>query len=628
MRRILQIFLCLLSVQVMAQSDTTRERIINFHSDIHIDTTGLVTVAEHIRVHANGNAIKHGIVRFIPLYRKDVLGNQKKVDFKIVSVKQDDKTVDYKAEEEDNNRKIYVGDPFNELTPGDYDYTIVYESHGHVGFFDNYDELYWNVTGNKWDFEIEKASATIWPPGSSVSGNTSCYTGMEGSKAQDCQNSVNADHSVTFTTNHSLAPGEGFTIAVAFTSGIIKRPGKLQQLYNDYLGIIAGVLLVIIAAVVYYTLWSKYGRDVQKPTVIPSFRVPYDWSPAVLRYVYKKSADNKATAAAMINMAIKKTIKIDGDEKKQGVYTFNKLTNDRSKLADEEQTLFNGLFEDGDSISTAKSNATTFFNARKLFTKSIEAQLKLSDYYVSNLKQAILSGVGSVIALIIYFIAAGYTSALMMLFFLPFICFGSLALVYGLRNVKGGNKSGLILMIFGALFGGIPLFSMINISIALPPIPVIVAFSILALYLLYIFNIGRYTALGAQAQSMIEGFKMYLKTAEENRLNILNAPERTPEVFERFLPYAVALDVENDWAAKFESILSAANYDPDWYNDQRGYHVFVNHIPTTFYNAVNILPVSESGSSSGSSGSSSWSSGSDGGGSSGGGGGGGGGGGW
>ena len=38
----------------------------------------------------------------------------------------------------------------------------------------------------------------------------------------------------------------------------------------------------------------------------------------------------------------------------------------------------------------------------------------------------------------------------------------------------------------------------------------------------------------------------------------MNPPDKTPELFERFLPYAVALDVENGWAKRFAGVLAAA----------------------------------------------------------------------
>lgn len=53
----------------------------------------------------------------------------------------------------------------------------------------------------------------------------------------------------------------------------------------------------------------------------------------------------------------------------------------------------------------------------------------------------------------------------------------------------------------------------------------------------------------------IEGFREYLKVAEEERLNFENPPEKTPEIFEEFLPYALALDVEQKWSEKFDETL-------------------------------------------------------------------------
>ena len=53
------------------------------------------------------------------------------------------------------------------------------------------------------------------------------------------------------------------------------------------------------------------------------------------------------------------------------------------------------------------------------------------------------------------------------------------------------------------------------------------------------------TVEGRAVMDRIEGFRQYLGVAEEDRLNALNPPDKTPELFERFLPYALALDVEN-----------------------------------------------------------------------------------
>jgi hypothetical protein len=88
------------------------------------------------------------------------------------------------------------------------------------------------------------------------------------------------------------------------------------------------------------------------------------------------------------------------------------------------------------------------------------------------------------------------------------------------------------------------------------------------------------TAHGRRVMDALDGFRLYLSVGEAERLNIVNPPERTPELFERYLPYALALDVENDWAAQFTDILARATaegYSPAWSVGQSGQRVFLGH---------------------------------------------------
>jgi len=133
------------------------------------------------------------------------------------------------------------------------------------------------------------------------------------------------------------------------------------------------------------------------------------------------------------------------------------------------------------------------------------------------------------------------------------------------------------------------------------------------------------TRLGRRIMDRIEGFRMYLATAEEHRLGKLHPPEKTPELFEKYLPYALALEVDQEWSEKFADVLQRAalneGYSPHWYhgNHWDGMHTgsFASNLGSSMSSAI-----SSSSTAPGSS------SGFGGGGSSGGGGGGGGGGGW
>ena len=133
------------------------------------------------------------------------------------------------------------------------------------------------------------------------------------------------------------------------------------------------------------------------------------------------------------------------------------------------------------------------------------------------------------------------------------------------------------------------------------------------------------TVSGRRVLDQLQGFRMYMKTAEEERLKILNPPEKTPELFERYLPYALALDCENEWNAKFTAVLAAAALAgaaaPVWYSGSN----WNSGNMGGFTDSLGSSLASSAASASTAPGSSS---GSGGGGSSGGGGGGGGGGGW
>jgi uncharacterized membrane protein len=174
------------------------------------------------------------------------------------------------------------------------------------------------------------------------------------------------------------------------------------------------------------------------------------------------------------------------------------------------------------------------------------------------------------------------------------------------------------------IFGDLLAFSMFGLVTSYLLIP-----SFLTLILInFIFYhlIKRPTVLGRQLMNQIEGFKMYLEAAEKDRLNFRNPPQKTPTLFEKYLPYALALDVEQKWAEHFSDIIQGSlipdsdTYYPGWYAGTIGPNVslvgFTTALSGSFVGGLESASTPP-GSSSGL-----------GGGSSGGGGGGGGGGGW
>ena len=202
-----------------------------------------------------------------------------------------------------------------------------------------------------------------------------------------------------------------------------------------------------------------------------------------------------------------------------------------------------------------------------------------------------------------------------------------------LRGTKGpagglGGTIGMTLFsvpfMLGEVFGLYLLFT----ATSLPMVLVLVVLA--GINLAFFHLMKAYTPAGRKLMDAIEGFRMYLDTAEEDRLSTVRKPEMTVELFERYLPYALALNLENRWAEQFSDVLSAAmledrEYAPGWYHGHAGRDLrpdaFASNLGRSMSSAIassTVAPGSRSGFSGGGGG----------GGSSGGGGGGGGGGGW
>lgn len=600
----------------------TTERFLNFHVDIEVDTTGRMEIKEYISVYANGRNIRRGIFRQIPIYRTDVYGKKHKLDIKVLSVSRDGNPEEYSTSTEGDYREIRIGSPDVLLSPGKYDYLIVYETYGHVGFFDDYDEIYWNVTGNESDFDIESASARVILPSGVEPLTTDCYTGVYGSTDKDCRIEVDSGQGISFFANGALESGEGLSVAVSFPRDVIKRPPPPTEaelfwmLYKKY--IIIGLTLLILGCYYFFT-WRKVGVDPRKPVVIPTFKSPNDWSPAVLRYLYKLKYDNKAFSVAIINLAVKGYLQI---EKTSSKYKLIKKESTQP-LSQEEKSLYNTLFKGRTELTVSNSLHTVFANAEGKVKGSLLGQFNIEDYFKKNTKYVVMATLLNILAMILYSVAV--TEVLLAQILLA--VFVVLLLVIRAAWKSGSGCAIVFLIYIGANF----LFAGISSMFQLADINTLIYLGMLAVgYLLYIYLIKAPTKLGAQTEAELNGFKMYLKTAEEDRLNILTPPDHTPELYEKMLPYAIALDVENQWGKKFNSVLEKANYNPEWYTGTSTFRpaTFASSLSRGLTSSVGTAKHMPSSSGGGRSSGGSWSSGSGGGGFSGGGGGGGRSGGW
>lgn len=183
MKRLLLLFLLFLPC-APALAD---ERILSFHSEIVVLQDGSQQVTETIRVRAEGEQIRQGIYRDFPTDYRDRLGNRYRVGFEVLGARRDGQTENYVLQTQGNGVRVYLGRKGIFLPPGNYAYELSYRTDRQLGFFPDHDELYWNLTGNGWDFPIDRATARLLLPEGIPSAGLQAegYTGPFGSQGQD-----------------------------------------------------------------------------------------------------------------------------------------------------------------------------------------------------------------------------------------------------------------------------------------------------------------------------------------------------------------------------------------------------------------------------------------------------------
>ena len=621
------------------------EKILSFTSQITVDPDASMRVTETIQVVSAGDQIKRGIYRDFPTTYKDRAGNKYIVGFSVLAVERDGKPEAYHTETLANGIRIYMGRKEYLLPQGEYTYTLTYRTDRQLGFFQNHDELYWNVTGNGWNFPIETASATVvLPPGIPADKMAlEGYTGPMGAKGQNYTASVLPDGKAVFKTTRRLNAREGLTIVVGWPKGFVREPSlseKTVHILKDNLTLLVVAIGFAVLLVYYVLVWLAAGRDPARGTIMPIYSPPDNLSPASMRFMAEMGYDDKVFAAAVIDMAVKGFLSI---HEKNGKYTLTKTDGNLSKLGAEEKKIAAQLFQSGGSIVLEQKNHSRIAAAQNALRTSLTLSFEKT-HFVTN-RGAFVTGVvisaaamaASFLSMLdqpdVLFLGVWLTGWSIGVTFLAVMVVKLWHQVFtGARKLGTmvGSLGGAVFMTCFALpFFGAEIFVLIILAQSAPTL-------VALLVVVVIMNMAFYhllkapTMLGRRILDRIEGFKMFLGATEGDRLRRMVPADRTPELYEKYLPYALALDVEQAWTEQFADVLSAAmrpdggGYRPGWYSgslfDSTKIGSFAGEVGSSLGNAISssaTAPGSRSGSSGGG-----------GGGSSGGGGGGGGGGGW
>jgi uncharacterized membrane protein YgcG len=575
--------LLMLLTALAAPVRAMEERIVSFASRIAVRPDGSLSVRETIRVAALGAHIRHGIRRDFPTDYRDRAGNVLRVGFALKEVLRDGRPEDYRVEEAENGRRVFVGKKDVLLTPGVYTYTLTYETDRQIGFGRDFDELTWNVTGSGWEFDIDHAEASVILPRGAEPLNTRAYTGPYGTRPEesggsDYEERADAEGNPVFFTTRWLAPGEGLTVSVSWPKGFVAEPTGAQEMgrmLSDNPG--AGIALLGLALVLAYYLWAwlRVGRDPAAGPVVPLFSPPDNLSPAACRFVARMGFDQKALAAAVVDMAVKGFLAI---EEQGGGYALKRTGQARAALSRDEDALAAALLPGGaKELALIQANHARLASAVAELKKNLGREF-LRSYFLRN-RGWLAVGVGLSLAALAAVAAAARTpdqglpavfGALWLTVWSSGCYFLALRLARSwrvaaapgprrLRHTLGAVALTLFcLPFFGGLAAGAVLLAAGAGALSASALAALGLTNALFAHLL-----KAPTTTGRRAMDRIAGFRLYLSVAERERLAALlpegtPLPEKTPELFARFLPYAVALDVEEAWAVGLSEALERA----------------------------------------------------------------------
>ncbi len=494
----------------------------SFDARISVSKNATIEVTERIS-YDFGNVKRHGIFRYIP-YSYQAGSETYTADISSVIVTDGiGQPLPFNESRDSGTLTIKIGNP-NKTISGEHVYVISYIVKGPFLYFDEQDEFYWNVTG-EWPVPINKASVLVDLPGGAHVISATCYKGTAGSK-EKCDNDeklVNTERAGYNAIANNLNKGEEFTVDVVFPKGtiaVIEKPWKgRSDNYTKYFIYI----IPFLAFVVMFYLWYTRGRDPKgRSSIVTQFEPPKNITPIIAGLVYDEVVDGKDIVAEIIQLAISGYIKIHKIEKEALFFTktdymFERINND---IPEDEidalilEKLFQTKFESEEYLNDKKIKGALLSKMKKGFVKDIE---KISEkvYGMSVIEKLFPSDPNKIRNKYLYISIA-------IIIFISFLV------------VLSDSEFS-----FATIFTTAIVF---NIFVQIMPVK---------------------TKRGVEVKEHLEGLRRYIGIAEKDRIEFHNNPEKTPELFEILLPYAIVFGLEEKWVKEFENIYKK---ESDWYS--------------------------------------------------------------
>ncbi len=492
-------------------------RIADFKDTIAINRDASTFVSEKIALVFVGQW--HGIHRTIPVEYPGPHGTNYTlfVDVKSVTDENGNK-LKYESSKSGGflDLKIYIPDAVDATRVVNIDYT----ARNAIRAFDVHDEFYWNVTGNDWPVPIDHASAFVTLPENAAGGlRAQAFTGVYGStEGQATAEVKGAD--VMFETTTPLPMRGGLTIDIYIPKDVLKEPGALTKLFW-FLGSNPIVFLPLLTLGVMFGLWHTVGKDPEPGmSVAPMYEPPKGLTPAEVGTLIDDSTDPRDITSTIVDLAVRGYIKIA--EKVDTFLVFKKkdyvlhLLKPREQwgndLSPHERVMLENIFAGG-SETQLSSLKNRFYTAIPVIREDIMSALKRKGMYMLDPGSANGYSIAAAVAIVLLVAALWYL---------------------GWKN----------------LFNSAPLLIGSGLISAL-------------IWFLFARQMTAKTVLGARTVVAVLGFQEFMNRVDADRIKRM-----PPDTFEKYLPYAMALGVEQHWAQAFADIVKDP---PNWYVSQGAY---------------------------------------------------------
>lgn len=565
-RPLVVLALCALAGTAGGQGRTIRIR--NFDASLAVNRDATVDVVERLTIRFDG--AWNGLNRDLSLHHNTAQGRATKLDV-VDGPITDDTGAPLRVEYSTLNgwtRRFHI------YIPGavNADRTIVihYQVRNAIRYFPSqtepatFDELYWNVTGNDWTMPIDRVQARVTLPPGITATRTAVYTGVSGSTATDAR--IERDGAaVVFTLDDGLNPYEGMTIGVGWPPDLIA--GRPSRAHEQLMEVVRWLpfLIPLIVFFFAYRRWDKKGRDPKEGSYVVRYEPVDGTSPAELGTLVDNTADMEDITATLVDLAVRGYIHIT-EINEEHLFGLTKSTDYQIDIIRKRS-----------DWKELKAHEVNYLDALGRAAPSDAYSVKVSE--LRNRFYESLPGIKNAI-------------------------YGRLTLIgyYKERPDRVKAKSVGIAILVGFVLGGLTILSAAQAwTFVARPAMIFAAVASTVVLLIFAQLMPARTVEGARAREATLGFKEFLSRVEEDRYKRMIT---SPELFEKYLPYAMAFGVEENWANAFKDIYREP---PQWYTGYNGpFNVanFSHSISSMSSAAASSMASSPSSSGSGGGGSS------------------------